>query len=153
MGPFLGIRFQTRRLETVKDIHSQLVSWESQVPDGLRLEAYKDDGPLEQPLLLQMQAIALQLTYDNIQIILHRSVAFAGGESEVGLNGAAARTQGSFFSQQQLFQSAILTSELYIYQKLLQTCCRICNNAYRDLPIHGRCRPLCDSFTRIFIKD
>lgn len=124
MGPFLGRRLQTRRLETIKNIHNQLVSWESQVPVGLLLKAYKDGGPLEQLPLLQMQGLALQLTYDNIQIILHRSVAFAGGESEVGLDGAAARTQGSSFSRQQLFQSAIRTSELYSYHQLLQACRR-----------------------------
>lgn len=124
MGPFLGRRLQTRRPETVKSIHNQLISWESQMPDSLRLETYKDDDTSEQPSLLRMQALALQLTYDNAQIILHRSIAFADGGNGVDLDGAPAHTQSSSFSRQQLFQSAIRTSKLHNYHQLLQACRR-----------------------------
>lgn len=49
MGPFLGRQLKTRLLEIVRNIHNQLISWESQLPDGIRLETYQDDGTSGQP--------------------------------------------------------------------------------------------------------
>jgi hypothetical protein len=65
MGPFLGRRLQTSRLESVKGIHLQLMSWQRQLPEDLRLESYKDKGAMQGPSLLEMQALALRWTYDK----------------------------------------------------------------------------------------
>lgn len=122
MGPFLGRRIQTNRLETVKSIHDQAVSWERQLPDSLRLETYEDDDTLEQQRLLAMQTLALQLTYDNLLIILHRSVAFGDGGIKVDSGSGASRLEQVSFSRRQLLQSALRTSELHKYHRLLQAC-------------------------------
>jgi hypothetical protein len=124
MGPFLGRRLQTNRVETVKSIHSQLVTWEGQLPDILRLEAYTNEDTSRPPSLLQLAALALQLTYDNLRIILHRSVAFGDVGHEVDLAKEALGSENSNFSRQQLVESALRTSELYRYPHLLEACRR-----------------------------
>lgn len=121
MGPFLGRRLQSNRLDTVKGIHSQATSWEKQLPSSLRLETYQDDSS-EQPRLLQMQALALQLAYDNLQIILHRSVAFGDNGNGINPIGIEAQTRSFSFSRQQLLKSALRTSELHNYRQLLHAC-------------------------------
>lgn len=122
MGPFLGRRLQANRLESVKSIHSQLTSWRNELPKSLRLERYKDEGTLQTPSPLQMQALALQLAYDNIQIILHRSLAFGSGIQ--GSNTAFSRHDlpRSPLSREQLFQSALRTSDLNDYRHILHAC-------------------------------
>jgi hypothetical protein len=122
MGPFLGRQLQTNRLETVKAIHRQLASWENQLPDSLRLETYKNDDRSAPPRLLQLAALALQLTYDNLRIILHRSVAFGDVGHEADLGGGTVASENSSFSRQQLLESALRTSELHRYPHLLQAC-------------------------------
>ncbi|KAB8233898.1 Zn(II)2Cys6 transcription factor [Aspergillus alliaceus] len=124
MGPFLGRRLQTNRVETVKSIHSQLVTWEGQFPDILRLETYTNEDTSRPPSLLQLAALALQLTYDNLRIILHRSVAFGDVGHEVDLAKEALGSEISNFSRQQLLESALRTSELYRYPHLLEACRR-----------------------------
>ncbi|KAE8140538.1 fungal-specific transcription factor domain-containing protein [Aspergillus pseudotamarii] len=120
MGPFLGRRLQTNRMDTVKAIHDQLVTWERELPNSLRLETYKKDSSSGHPPLIQLAALALQLTYDNLRIILHRSVAFGVFEHEAGSDGKVVETESSAFSRQQLLESALRTSELYRYSHLLQ---------------------------------
>ncbi|KAL2837563.1 hypothetical protein BJY01DRAFT_42004 [Aspergillus pseudoustus] len=121
MGPFLSRRLQNNQLETLNVIHTQLDSWKSELPDKLRLETYKDDNSNESRIL-QMQALALQLTYDNLQIILHRSAAF-GDNERVFKSNEGATSDGSF-SQQQLLESALRTSQLYRRARLVQECRR-----------------------------
>ncbi|KAE8422206.1 hypothetical protein BDV36DRAFT_303394 [Aspergillus pseudocaelatus] len=120
MGPFLGRRLQTNRMDTVKAIHDQLVAWERELPNSLRLETYKEDSSSGHPPLIQLAALALQLTYDNLRIILHRSVAFGDFDHEAGSDGKVVETECSAFSRQQLLESALRTSELYRYSHLLQ---------------------------------
>lgn len=119
VGPFLGRRIQTNRLESVKTLHEQLTSWQKELPKELRLDLYKDKDKddSQTPSLLQMQALALQLTYDNIQIILHRSLAFGSGSSSQGSN-----LPSSALSREQLFQSALRTSNLKDYSHVLHAC-------------------------------
>lgn len=119
MGPFLGRRLQAKRLENVTSIHDQLSQWREKLPDSLRIELYETGS--EQISLLQMQALSLQLTYDNLQIILHRSAAFTITDNA---NRVDATNIRSPFSHQQLFESAIRTSELYKYSTVLQECRR-----------------------------
>ncbi len=72
----------------------------------LRLETYPKDS--EHTSLLQMQALNLQLTYDNLQIVLHRTIAFQHGIERLGAGQAHIDN-----SMQQLLASAMKTSELY----------------------------------------
>ncbi|KAE8323834.1 fungal-specific transcription factor domain-containing protein [Aspergillus sergii] len=120
MGPFLGRRLQSNRLDTVRAIHGQLVAWGRELPDSLRLETYGESGSSGDAPLIQLAALALQLTYDNLRIILHRSVAFGDIGREVGLAGRVVETESTAFSRQQLLESALRTSELYRYSHLLQ---------------------------------
>ncbi|GMG33006.1 unnamed protein product [Aspergillus oryzae] len=120
MGPFLGRRLQSNRVDTVRAIHGQLVAWERELPDSLRLEKYGESGSSGDAPLIQLAALALQLTYDNLRIILHRSVAFGDIGHEVGLAGRVVETESTAFSRQQLLESALRTSELYRYSHLLQ---------------------------------
>ncbi|GAB1193885.1 hypothetical protein APSETT444_003120 [Aspergillus pseudonomiae] len=120
MGPFLGRRLQTNRLDTVKVVHDRLVTWERELPDSLRLETYKEDDKSGHPPLIQLAALALQLTYDNLRIILHRSVAFGDIGPELGVSGRIAESEGPAFSRQQLLEASLRTSELYRYSHLLK---------------------------------
>lgn len=124
MGPFLGRRSQTDRLETVNHLHNQLLLWKSRVPHSLRLQTYRESEPSDKPPLYQLQALALQLTYDNLQIILHRSVAF--GDTCHGMTESPTnfREQVSSFHREELLQAALRTSELGHYSHVLHTCRR-----------------------------
>ncbi|OOQ86591.1 putative Zn(II)2Cys6 transcription factor [Penicillium brasilianum] len=122
VGRFLGRRLQTNRLESVQSIHAQLISWQTQLPENLRLERYKDKSTQDTPSLLQMQALALQLTYDNIQIILHRSLAFGSGSRVSNADRLPDDLPKSALSRKQLFQSALRTSELNDYSHVLHAC-------------------------------
>lgn len=122
MGPFLGRRQQTNRLESVQSIHAQLMLWQRQLPENLRLERYKDKTTLQAPSLFQMQALALQLTYDNIQIILHRSLAFGSGSQVSNKDRSPDDLPRSALSRKQLFESALRTSELNDYSHVLHVC-------------------------------
>lgn len=122
MGPFLGRRCQTYRLETAKSLHDQLKLWQMRLPVNLRLQTYKDDVPSDKPSLCQLQALALQLTYDNLQIILHRSVAFR--DSWVASSGTAASAQNTALHREELLQAALRTSELGHYSHIIHACRR-----------------------------
>jgi hypothetical protein len=119
MGPFLSRRLQGNRLKSLHAIHTQLVSWKSELPAKLRLETYKVHSNRESRILA-MQALALQLTYDNLQIILHRSAAF--GVSERGFHSNVGTSPHPSLSQQQLLESALRTSQLHQHAQLLQAC-------------------------------
>lgn len=114
MGLFLGRRRQQNRVETVYTIHQQLLQWRKDLPKSLQLETY-DQGS-EHISLLQMQALNLQLTYDNLQIILHRAAAFQYNYEECKFKSPIARNNTSL---QQLLDSAIDISELYKYASTL----------------------------------
>lgn len=127
MGPFLGRRLQRKGLERVKILHEQLVALEKQMPDTLRLATYKKsvDDTSRHPPLLHLGALAIQLTYDNLQIILHRSVAFENTnyKFDLGREEATSGTESAAaFSRQQLLESALRTSEVHKYSHLLRAC-------------------------------
>lgn len=115
MGPFLGRRRQLKRLETVDTIHEQLVQWRKELPPMLQLANY-DENP-EQISLTQMQALNLQLTYDNLQIILHRTMAFKYDNEQSNIGMANPESNASV---EQLLVSAMNTSELYRYSPVLR---------------------------------
>lgn len=124
MGPFLGRRLQKNRLESLSSIHAQLTLWESQLPQYLRLKSYTTQDTPKAPSLLQMQALALQLTYDNIQIVLHRGLAFGSGPNISHTHSSLHDLPGAAFSREQLFRSALRTSDLNEYRDLLHACRR-----------------------------
>ncbi|KAF9893963.1 hypothetical protein FE257_008934 [Aspergillus nanangensis] len=118
VGPLLSRRVQGNRLESLTAIHTQLCSWKNELPDKLRLDMYKDD-PESESRILEMQALVLQLTYDNLQIILHRSAAFGGNERGFHSNGSATPYNSS---REQLLESALRTSQLHQHAQLVQSC-------------------------------
>ncbi|KAF4157751.1 hypothetical protein CNMCM6936_005453 [Aspergillus lentulus] len=118
VGPLLSRRLQANRVESLTAVHAQLSSWKNELPDKLRLETYKD-GPKGESRIIEMQALVLQLTYDNLQIILHRSAAFAGNERAFRSNGGATLYNSS---REQLLESALRTSQLHQHAQLLQSC-------------------------------
>lgn len=115
MGPFLGRRRHANEFRNIEAIHNQLVRWKEQLPSQLQIETLSD--ATRQPSTLQMQALALQLTYDNLQIILHRTAAF-GSNNKLQTNPKAS------FSVKHLLEAAIRTSNLFKYSHILQTCRR-----------------------------
>ncbi|KAJ4248345.1 hypothetical protein NW764_016516 [Fusarium oxysporum] len=62
--------------EQIRTVHQQLLEWEKALPLELRLESFEDTqfnyrkGSLS--MILHLQALALQASYDNIQLLLHR---------------------------------------------------------------------------------
>jgi hypothetical protein len=61
-------------LELVKEATENIQRWRSQLPDHLRLEPKRDFLPHSGPSVRAhtLQSLSLQLTYDNILIVLHR---------------------------------------------------------------------------------
>jgi hypothetical protein len=97
IGWFLSQKLQDNQLDSLNVIHTRLSSWKSELPDKLRLETYKDN-PNSELRILKMQALALQLTYDNMQIILHRSAAF--GVNEGGFHSIEVASPNNSLSRQ-----------------------------------------------------
>ena len=65
-------------VEKVRDIDQRLIEWEKSIPRELRLSSYCTEWQNMQAnsvfKILHLQALTLQLSYDNIQLILHRSL-------------------------------------------------------------------------------
>ncbi|KAJ3482461.1 hypothetical protein NLG97_g7566 [Lecanicillium saksenae] len=112
MGQFLGRRRQMNRTSTVQSIDSELSLWKEQLPSQLHIESYQDVQSNQEPSIPQMQAIALQLTYDNLQIILHRTVAFGQGTK-------IQNTPEGLFSLRHLMDAALRTSNLHRFPNSL----------------------------------
>ncbi|KEF53970.1 uncharacterized protein A1O9_09765 [Exophiala aquamarina CBS 119918] len=63
-------------VEQIKKIHQELVAWEQNIPSELRLGSFwrrKIDPEMEKVShVFRLQAVALQISYDNTQLLLHR---------------------------------------------------------------------------------
>jgi hypothetical protein len=86
-------------VEKVKSINSRLLEWEQSIPDELRLSSYSSETPdsRTEPILkiFRRQALALQLSYDNMQLILHRPLlAYDGSSKAISLSNNAPRRSG-----------------------------------------------------------
>lgn len=114
LGLFLGRRRQQKQAETVYTIHQKLLQWRKDLPESLQLRSYDQNS--EHICILQMQALNLQLTYDNLQVILHRTAACQYNDKEGKFTSSS--TENSL-SLQQLFDSAMDISELYKYSSTL----------------------------------
>ncbi|KAK3179829.1 hypothetical protein K4F52_008746 [Lecanicillium sp. MT-2017a] len=117
MAEFIGRRSRPTQTASVRTIHEELAQWKDGLPAQLRIESYDDPAPGEEPSLYQLQALALQLAYDNLQIVLHRTVAFGDGNnlqvSEEGL-----------FSLRRLTEAAMQTAGLHKFPNALKACRR-----------------------------
>jgi len=67
-------------IKRVQDINQRLVEWERSVPLELRPSSFSAQAsPDPITKIFQLQALALQLSYDNIQLILHRPLLVHNG--------------------------------------------------------------------------
>lgn len=66
--------------QRTQQLHERLLAWEKSVPQALKVETYLG-GSLEDPVRRRfaMQAMALQMAYDNIQLALFRPFVSDGG--------------------------------------------------------------------------
>lgn len=75
-------------IEKVQDINRQLLEWEKRVPPELRPKSFASSPATSRPdrltKIFQLQALALQLSYDNIQLILHRPLLVYNGVLSLG---------------------------------------------------------------------
>ncbi|KIX04781.1 uncharacterized protein Z518_05652 [Rhinocladiella mackenziei CBS 650.93] len=72
---FHGGRSTPGIVKRVQEIHSSLLGWEQMIPPELRPSSFADRrNELVDPItkIFRLQALSLQLSYDNIQLILHR---------------------------------------------------------------------------------
>jgi hypothetical protein len=71
-----GSKTKKDLVRRVKEIYDQLLDWERKLPPELRLKSHpprKIDPERDQILqTFRLQAMALQVSYDNIQLLLHR---------------------------------------------------------------------------------
>jgi hypothetical protein len=115
MGPFLGRRRQTNQLERPSEIHAKLKAWHDQVPPELRYDQFSAAAGNQQPVLIRMQAVALQLAYANLQIVLHRRAIHPQRDSSIPSN----QRQESLG---QLFSSAVHTADATAFDVTERMC-------------------------------
>lgn len=75
-------------IKQVQEINGQLLEWEKSIPPELRPESFTQDtsAPANRlTRIFQLQAIALQLSYDNIQLVLHRPLLVYNGVLSLSL--------------------------------------------------------------------
>ncbi|KAF5674652.1 hypothetical protein FCIRC_7717 [Fusarium circinatum] len=118
MGAFLGRKRQRNNFESVETIHQRMLQWRQELPSVLTLkgqESSMDTGVVKPT---EIHALSLQLTYDNLQIILHRTAVF-NNTSDISAISLKSST-----SLQQIFTSAMDTSELFRHPHILDACRR-----------------------------
>lgn len=117
MGAFLGRKRQGNRFESIGTIHHRMLQWRHELPDVLTLsgQAQSMDPSVVKPT--EIHALSLQLTYDNLQIILHRTAVFSNIDD-------MSMSPKSSTSLQQIFTSAMDTSELSQHPQILDACRR-----------------------------
>jgi len=80
---FLGRPQKIQLGYSINKAHQQLVEWHAALPDELRLSTVSDpntpSGSVQSTF--RMQALALQLGYDNIMIVLHRPLLLSGPDA------------------------------------------------------------------------
>ncbi|KAI1009767.1 hypothetical protein LB504_002940 [Fusarium proliferatum] len=118
MGAFLGRKRQRNIFESVGTIHQRMLQWRHELPEILTLNGQEQsmDASVVRPT--EIHALSLQLTYDNLQIILHRTEVFNNG------NDISSITTKSRTSLEQIFTSAMDTSELSRHPRILDACRR-----------------------------
>jgi hypothetical protein len=125
--------------DKVIGVHGRLLAWFSRLPPELRLDQLQtttlnDKSSVES--IFGLQALALQLAYDNIQIILHKPMlstydgkSRASGPRSDTFNGAlgagdvptpSPSHDSTTISKVQCWASALRTSRLASHKRLLQ---------------------------------
>lgn len=133
-------------VERVRDIHQRLIEWNCSIPLELKLDSFRSDVSRsnQDPILktFQLQALALQLSYDNIQLLLHRPLlAYTSkvsrplstenreeNDEDEGFSNkggaeiptAVANDNSPDFSRKQCWESAMHTSRIGKYSFILQ---------------------------------
>lgn len=74
LGTFLGRRKESKTSGSISDVHEKLRAWFVNLPKELKTTSEAGNNGV--PDLVQLQALALQLAYDNVQIVLHRQAVF-----------------------------------------------------------------------------
>ncbi|KAH7165027.1 fungal-specific transcription factor domain-containing protein [Fusarium sp. MPI-SDFR-AT-0072] len=117
MGAFLGRKRQSSRFESIETIHQRMIQWRHELPDVLTLSGQEQsmDPSVVKPT--EIHALSLQLTYNNLQIILHRTAVF-NNVNEISMSPKNST------SLQQIFTSAMDTSELSRHPRILDACRR-----------------------------
>lgn len=76
MGPFLGRKRRTNQLVDISTTRNKLKDIYAGIPDALRCKKVHETLN-HRPDDTQLQAVALSLAYENLQIVLHRQLLFA----------------------------------------------------------------------------
>ncbi|KAF9768209.1 hypothetical protein IL306_014515 [Fusarium sp. DS 682] len=118
MGAFLGRKRQRNTFESVETIHQRMLQWRQELPDVLTLSGQEQSMNPSVVRPTEIHALSLQLTYDNLQIILHRTEVFKN-DNDISFISFKSNT-----SLQQIFTSAMDTSELSQYPRILDACRR-----------------------------
>ncbi|KAK2129131.1 fungal-specific transcription factor domain-containing protein [Fusarium oxysporum II5] len=118
MGAFLGRKRQRNSLDSIETIHYRMLQWRQELPGILTLSGQERSMDLGVVKPTEIHALSLQLTYDNLQIILHRTEVFNDG-SDISSISPKSST-----SLQQIFTSAMDTSELSRHPRILDACRR-----------------------------
>ncbi|KAI5365011.1 hypothetical protein Slin15195_G045490 [Septoria linicola] len=113
IGTFLGRRKESMTPGQTGDIHERLRAWTHNLPTELRLEPGATIASVSG--LQHMQALALQLAYDNIHIVIHRQAVFASGPKKPLPLGNAS-------SIEQLIESALRTADTTRSTAMLPIC-------------------------------
>ncbi|KPI36298.1 uncharacterized protein AB675_7384 [Cyphellophora attinorum] len=120
--------------EKIENVHQQLLSWSASLPPVLKLSGNEELSRAASFSLentFRLQALALQLAYDNIMIVLHRPLLLA--ETNMNLRTtrdgtsslktaqsvAEAVRRGVLVSKNQCWESALRTSEVVDHMDIL----------------------------------
>ncbi|CAG9977433.1 unnamed protein product [Clonostachys byssicola] len=112
-------------IQQVQNVHQQLLEWEKSLPPNLTLQSFEGtqfSHPRDSPLsTLNLQALALQVSYDNTQLLLHRPLVI-GRHLGKPTGTAADPTDEGFIltSRRQCWSSAMRISHLVKYKAALE---------------------------------
>ena len=150
---FLRGATKAQVVERVRGIHQELTSWFSSLPEELRLKGshVKFNGTLT-PIetTFKLQALALQLAYDNIMILLHRPLlpfnSDGSSSQPAGINTIIPNERGGgveetsspnpttqCISKDQCWESAMRTSKILEHLDILRVIKRTHAAAYMGI--------------------
>lgn len=115
IGPFLGRRREWKTSASLPNVHTQLCAWFANLPSEL-VVAQRDSIETRMELE-EMQALALQMAYDNIQIVLHRQAVFVPRPSQA--SGSDSQNDASI---KQLVESALRTANVPDHKAIFSMC-------------------------------
>lgn len=119
MGAFLGRKRQQKAFESIETIHQRMLQWRQELPTVLTLSGHERQIDASAVNATDIHALSLQLTYDNLQIILHRTAVF--NNDVIGSENYSTSPKSST-SLQQIFKSAMDTAELSRQPHVLDAC-------------------------------